>query len=364
MCGHFYKFKIVAHDKTVAGIRMACVGVFGGHQIGGHHRRDQARDQQRKQHGDGHGQAELSEILPGDARHERHRHKHRDDGEGGGDDGQADFIGGLNRGAVRGFAHADMSGDIFYLDDRVIHQDARGQRDRQERNKVQRKSQHVHHPERGHGRQWQGDGGDQRGAPVAQECQHHQNRQKRAFQQGGQGGFIVAVGVEHGFIDQFQLYFGMVFAHLIKGLVDGFGNGNFRSPLGAEHRKRDDLFAVQSRERSQFFIGVDHLTQIRQAHKAARWQGDGGASQFGHGCRIAQRADRLFARANFSAACTKVGIRRAQLCVHRRRADAETVQFHRIKFNADLAVGAAEPINLAHTGAALQRALDHVIDEP
>ena len=74
----------------------------------------------------------MSEILPGDTRHERHRHKDRDDGKGCGDHGQTDFIGGLNRGAVGSFAHPDMSRDILYLNNRVIDQDTGGQRDGKE----------------------------------------------------------------------------------------------------------------------------------------------------------------------------------------------------------------------------------------
>ena len=69
-------------------------------EIGGQHRRDQARDQQREEHRDRDGQAELLEILAGDAAHEGHRREHRDDGRGDRDDREADLVGRLERGPI------------------------------------------------------------------------------------------------------------------------------------------------------------------------------------------------------------------------------------------------------------------------
>ena len=198
--------------------------VFITHQIGRHHRGDQTCHQQAEQHGNGDGQAELAEILAGDARHERHRHEHRDDGESGGNHGEADFIGGFNRGTVGGFAHSDMSGDIFYLDYRVIDQNAGSECDGKETDQVQRKAQHVHHPERGHGRQGQGYCGDQGGAPVFQEGEHHKNGKDSAFNEGGKRCFIVTVGVENGVINRGDLYIRIFRADCRQRFIYNLGN--------------------------------------------------------------------------------------------------------------------------------------------
>ena len=217
--------QIVAHDPAV--LLVFLMGIFGAHQIGRHHGGDQARHQQAEQHGNGDRQAKLAEILAGDAGHERHRHKDGDDGEGGGNDGEADFIGSLDRRAVRRFAHADVSGDIFYFNNRIIDEDTRRKGDGEKADQVQRKAKHIHHPERGHGRQRQGDGGDQRGAPVFQERQHHQNGQNRAFNKRGQGRLVVAIGIEHRVIDGRNCHFGVFFAHCRKRGIHHFGHRHF-----------------------------------------------------------------------------------------------------------------------------------------
>ena len=70
------------------------------HEVGGEHRRDQARDEQREEHRNRDREAELLEVLAGDAAHEADRREDRDDRHGDGDDGEADLVGGLERRAV------------------------------------------------------------------------------------------------------------------------------------------------------------------------------------------------------------------------------------------------------------------------
>ena len=121
------------------------------------------------EHGDGDGQAELLEVLPGDAAHEADRREHGDDGERDGDDREADLVGGLERGAVGRFAHPHVADDVLDLDDGVVDQDAGDEGDGEQADEVEREAHRVHRPEGRDDRQRQGDGGDQRGAPVAQE---------------------------------------------------------------------------------------------------------------------------------------------------------------------------------------------------
>ncbi len=123
---------------------MADFGVGGAHQIGRHQRRDQSRHREREEHRDRHCQAELDEILSGDAAHEGDGREDGDDGEGGGDDGEADFVGGLDGRAIGRLAHLDMPGDVLDLDDRVVDENAGRQRQRQEAHQIEREAQHVH----------------------------------------------------------------------------------------------------------------------------------------------------------------------------------------------------------------------------
>ncbi|MNW10794.1 hypothetical protein D3C71_2080880 [compost metagenome] len=62
-------------------------------------------DEHGNQHRDDDGQAELVEELADDAFHEAYGQKHRDDGQGGGQHGQADFLGAVHGSGVRRLAH-------------------------------------------------------------------------------------------------------------------------------------------------------------------------------------------------------------------------------------------------------------------
>ena len=268
--GGFHHPHVAAHEDPVLVALVMAHRVFRPHEIGGHHRGDQAGDQEREEHGDGDGQAELPKILTGDAGHERHGDEDRDDGEGGGDDGEADLVRRLDRGAVGGFPHADVSRDVLDFHDGVVDQDAGGQREGQEADEVQREAELRHDPEGRDGGKRQGDGRDQRGAPVAQEGQHHEDGEQRTFQQGVDGGLVVAIGVEDGIVDQGDGDVRMLRAQLVDDLVGDFGDRDFGGPLGAEDEEGNGRLAVDAGEAFQLFIAVDHLAKIGQLDEAAR----------------------------------------------------------------------------------------------
>ncbi len=128
----------------VAGQQPAVMFVMDGdrpHEVGRKHRRDQPRHQQREHDGDSHGESELAEILTGDAAHEAHRREHGDDGQRNGDDGEADLVGGFQRGAIGRFAGAHVADDVLDFDDGVVHQDARHQGQGEERHQIEREAQ-------------------------------------------------------------------------------------------------------------------------------------------------------------------------------------------------------------------------------
>ena len=152
--------EVAAHDEAAALVLLG----DRPQEVGGHHRRDEARDEQREQHGDGDGQAELLEVLPRDAAHERDRREDRDDRQRDGDDGEADLVGGLERGAIGRLARAHVAHDVLDLDDGVVDEDADDERDAEQAHEVQREAEQRHGPEGRDGRQRQGDRGDERRA--------------------------------------------------------------------------------------------------------------------------------------------------------------------------------------------------------
>ncbi len=157
------------------------------HEIGRQQRRDEPRHQQREQHGEGHHQAELLEVLAGDAAHEADRHEHGDDGEGDGDHGQADLVGRLQRGAIGALAHAHVAHDVLDLDDGVVDEDAGDDGDGQQADQVEREAGHVERPEGRDDGQRQRDRRNQCGAPVAQEDEDHDDGQDGALDHGLHG---------------------------------------------------------------------------------------------------------------------------------------------------------------------------------
>ncbi len=109
-------------------------------EVGGQHRRYETRNEQREEHGRRDHEAELLEVLPGDAAHEGDRREDGDDGGGDGDDGEADLVGRFERGAVGRFPHAHVAHDVLDLDDRVVDEDAGDDGDREQAHEVRARS--------------------------------------------------------------------------------------------------------------------------------------------------------------------------------------------------------------------------------
>ena len=80
--------------------------------------------------------------------------------------------------------------------------------------------------------------------------------------------------------------------------------------------------------------------------------------------RAGKRADRLFLAGDLAASAAEIDIVGAHLLVDGRRGDAEREQLLRIERDPDLAVDAAEPLDLADAVDALQIARDRIVDEP
>ncbi len=178
-------------------------------EVGRQHRCDEARGEQRKENLHRHRDAELLEELPGDAGHEAGGCKDRDNGQRDRDHGEADFVGGLERGAIGRLAHAHVADDVLDLDDGVVDQNTRRQRDGEERDQVQRETEQVHHPERREDRQRQRDRGDDGGSHIAQEDQHDDDGKDRALEQGRDRRFVIALGEVDRGVDQLQVDVGI-----------------------------------------------------------------------------------------------------------------------------------------------------------
>ena len=116
----------------------------GFEHIGGHHRCQHPRHQQRRHHRQRRGPAELLEEFSCHTTHEGGRQKHRYQREGGGNHRQANFVGRFHRSLVRRLAHTQVAHDVLHLHNRIVHQNADHQRQRQQRNHVDAEAQQIH----------------------------------------------------------------------------------------------------------------------------------------------------------------------------------------------------------------------------
>ncbi len=138
--------------------------------------RRQGQGVERRDHrGNGDGQRELLVELPGEAGNECRRDKHRAEHQRRGDDRPRHFLHGLTGRFLRRLAEADVALDVFHHDDGVVHHDADGQHQAEQRQRVERETEQVHDREGADQRHRHGGQRNDRGAPGLQEQDHHQH---------------------------------------------------------------------------------------------------------------------------------------------------------------------------------------------
>ncbi|MCY1223649.1 hypothetical protein D9M72_357850 [compost metagenome] len=217
-------------------------------QHGGQGRRQGQGVEGRNHRGDGDGQGELLEELTGEAGDEGGRHEHGAQHQGGGDDRAGHFLHGLAGGLDGRSAEADVPFDVFDHHDGVVHHDADGQHQAEQRQGVEGEAEQVHHCEGADQRYRHGRQRDDRGTPGLQEQDHHQHHQHDGFEQGVDHRFDGAAHEDCRVIDDFVVHalgelllqLGHAGAHRI-GDVDGVGAG------ALEDRNRDRRLVVQQR---------------------------------------------------------------------------------------------------------------------
>ena len=139
---------------------------------------------------------------------------------------------------------------------------------------------------------------------------------------------------------------------------DELVDGDVARALGARDAERHDRLVEQAREGARLGGAVGHRRQFVEPHAAVAGQRNRRRGEVGDGARAGQRADRLFLAGEFGAAAAEVDIVGAQLRVDLRRGDAERQQLVGVERDADLAVDAAEALDLADALHALQLARD------
>jgi hypothetical protein len=143
-----------------------------------HHRRERQRDDRREQDRDRQRDRELAEQPADDVAHEQERDQHGDERHRQRDDGEADLLRTLERRLQRRLALLDVAVDVLDHHDGVVDDEARGDRQRHQRQVVDREPGQVHDRERADQRQRHRHARNERRRHVAQEDEddHHDER--------------------------------------------------------------------------------------------------------------------------------------------------------------------------------------------
>ena len=334
------------------------------HDVGRHHRGQHAGHDQREKHRDGRSPAKLHEELARYAGHERGRQKHRDQRERGGDDCQADLVGRLHGGLKRRLAHAQVAHDVLDLHDRIVHQDAHHQRERQQRHHIERKADQVHGGKCGYHRQRQGHGGDQGGAPVAQEQPYHQHGQHGTLEHQRHG----AVEVLLHRIDEIESFgdcdVGVGLLEFLQLGTHAPGHIDLAGPAGARDLEADHRLAIEQRARALLGYRIRHTRYLVQPDTPAVTQCYLHARQFFSRMHGGDGAHRLFGAAHIGAAARGVLLHLAQLARYVGAGGAQGLQPGRVEFHPHFARDTADA---GHGADATHRqdGLGHrVVDKP
>ena len=149
-------------------------------QAAAHHGRQGQRNHRRCHHGDGQRECELAEHAADQTGHEQERYKDRNQRDRERNHGEANFACAAQRGRERVLAIFHVAHDVLDHDDGIIDHEAGADRQRHERQIIERKAAEPHDAEGRDNRQGQRDAGDDGGAHGAQENEHDGNDQRHA----------------------------------------------------------------------------------------------------------------------------------------------------------------------------------------
>ena len=113
-------------------------------QAGCHHRGEGQGDDAGDQHGAGKCEREFTEEGSGKAALDSDRRVDSREGDRHGDDGPQKFAPASQRGMDRREAGMEMALDVFYHDDRVIHDETDGKNDGKKRQEIHGEAEHGH----------------------------------------------------------------------------------------------------------------------------------------------------------------------------------------------------------------------------
>jgi hypothetical protein len=337
-------------------------------QQAAHHRRQRQRDEAGDDHRPRQRQREFDEEPPGAPRREGQRCKHRGQGHRHRQHREADLAHALQCRLERrhqvAAAFLDVAEDVLQHDDRVVDDEADGQHQRQQGQRVDGEARRRHQGEgadQAHGdRHQRNDGRAQR----AQEHEHHQRHQPHGLGNRRVDGLHravdedrVVVGDAHGQARR------QVLLHRRQHLAHAGGNIERVGGGIADHARRDRRRAVQAHALALAGSGLLDAGHVAQPHGEAVDHLQRHFGELALRVEVRARSDVEFALLAFDAAGRHFQVLAAQRVFHVLRRQPVGGQPVGVEPDAHRVLALAEDRHVGHARNRLQPWLDDAVDD-
>ena len=257
-----------------------------------------------------------------------------------------------------------MALDVLDLDDCIVHEHADHEREREQRDGVERVAK-VMKPDKGRNhRQGQRRRRNQRGAPVAQEPPDHEHREQRALvKQFHRAAEIL--GHRRGVVDDLrQRNVGVLSLQLRHSRAHAVRNLDFAGAFRAKDLEADHDAPVLHRDRARLGHGVEHGGNLVEANMAPVFERNVKPRELGGGLDRCNRAHRLLGAADIAAAAGRFLLHQLEAARDIECGDLQRGHLVGVELDAHLAINSTHALDSAHAGHAKQ-ALGHgVVDKP
>ena len=166
--------------EQIAKAEPSAVALGGMQNLGRQAGNDGDGDNQTETHGATDGNGNVAEELSGLLFDEYDGHENRDRGQRAGQHGPPYLARAVVGGLSAGLPHLAMPVDVLEHDDGIVDDHADRERHPGQADDVERAVKPVHHQERRHDADGDGNGDDKRAGETSQEQQQHEDRQRAA----------------------------------------------------------------------------------------------------------------------------------------------------------------------------------------
>src|SRR5574337_581555 len=307
---------------------------------------------------------ELHEELAGNTAHEGGWEEYGDQREGRRDDCQADLVGRLHGRLVGRLALAQVTHDVFDLDDGVVHQDPHHQGHGEQGHDIQGETHQIHRREGRNRRQRQCCGGDESRPRVAQEQPNYQHGEHCPFDQELHRPFVVfddRIDEIEGLDD---LDAGILALQLVQRGEHAVSHLDLARPPAARDLEADHQLAVEQCRGSLLADGVSHRRHLVKKDAPPVRQHDVHRRQLVGTLHRRDGAHRLFDPADVRPTARRFLLHRTQLPRNVGGCHVERQHARRVELDANLTRHATDPCHGTNAAPGKQCVTNGVVHEP